>query len=212
MQLQLNDVKVNDTPKFLTEQPTVYVHAIVATGSDTKDELLILLSLEGVVSVFWTRKPTIQEYESCPHYELTADGPEYDPSDGSYAQQEQAMAAWVARLAKTGDGMPVRQVQMVSASLNHALPESFLCEVSPALCDRMFAHDIQNAVQIASISSLKALPQDHLDPQTLANNWGIGIETAKRTIKVTTQCGVRMVLHPTLSRHFRTNDRQLRYR
>ena len=43
------------------------------------------------------------EYESCPHYELTADGPEYDPSDGSYAQQEQAMAAWVAGLAKTGE-------------------------------------------------------------------------------------------------------------
>ena len=73
----------------------------------------------------------------------------------------------------------MRQVQSVSASLNHALSDSFLREVSPALCDQMFAHDIQNAVQIASILSLKALPQDHLDPQTLANNWGIGIETAK---------------------------------
>ena len=99
---------VNDTPKFLTEQPTAYDHVIVATGSDTEDELLIPLSLEGVISVFWTRKPTIQEYESCPHYELTADGPEYDPLDGSYAQQEQAMATWVAQLAKTGDGIPVR--------------------------------------------------------------------------------------------------------
>jgi hypothetical protein len=107
MQLRLNDVKVYDTPKFLTEQPTAYDHAIVASGSDNEDELLIPLSLDGVVSVFWTRKPTIQEYESCPHYELTADTPEYDPSDGSYAQQEQAMAAWVARLAQTGDGVPV---------------------------------------------------------------------------------------------------------
>ena len=68
------------------------------------------------------------------------------------------MAAWVARLAKTGDGMPVRQVQSVSASLNHALPQSFLCDVSPALCDQMFAHDIRNAVQIAFILSLKVLP------------------------------------------------------
>ena len=89
---------------------------------------------------------------------------------------------------------------------------SFLHEVSPALCDRTFAHDIQNAVQISSISSLKTFPQDHLDPQTLANNWGIGIETARRTIKVTTQCGVCTVLHPTLSHRFRMNDRQLRYR
>ena len=124
----------------MTEQPTVYDHAIVMIGSDTEDELLIPLSLKGVVSIFWTRKPTIQEYESCPHYELTADGPEYDPLDGSYAQQEQAMAAWVAQLAKTGDGMPVRQVQSVSASLNHALPESFLYEH----CLAVFARTIDS--------------------------------------------------------------------
>ena len=107
MQLCLNDVKVNDILKFLTEQLTAYNHAIVTTGCDTDDELLIPLSLDGVVSVFWMRKPTIQEYESCPHYELTSDAPKYDPSDGSYAEQEKAMAAWVARLVQTGDGMPI---------------------------------------------------------------------------------------------------------
>ena len=97
MQLQLNDIKVNNIPKFLTEQLTAYNHAIVTTGCDIDDELLIPLFLDGVVSVFWTRKPTIvQEYESCPHYKLTSDAPKYDPLDGSYAQQEEAMAAWVA--------------------------------------------------------------------------------------------------------------------
>ena len=95
MQLQLNDIKVYNTPKFLTEQPTAYDHAIVASGYSNEDELLIPLSLDGVVPVFWTQKPTIQEYESCPYYELTADTPEYYPLDGSYTQQEQVMAAWV---------------------------------------------------------------------------------------------------------------------
>ena len=110
--------------------------------------------------------------------------------------------------------MPVQQVQSVSTSLNHAMSashNSFLHEVSSTLCDWTFAHDMQNAVQISSISSLKTLSQDHLDPQTLANNWGIGIETAKQMIKVTTQCRVHTVLHPTLSRRFCTNDQQLRY-
>lgn len=50
------------------------------------------------------------------------------------------------------------------------------------------------------------------EAQTLARNWGIDLQTAKRTVDVTTQRGVRTVLHPTLSGHFRTNDRQLRYR
>ena len=90
-------------------------------------------------------------------------------------------------------------------------PSPFLHEVSPALCDQRFAYDMQNAVQISSISSLKTLPKDHLDPQTLANNWGIGIENDKWMIKVTMQCRVCTVLHPTLSCHFRTNDQQLQY-
>ena len=105
--------------------------------------------------------------------------------------------------------MPVRQVQSVSTSLSHdtTSPSSLLLqEVSPVLCDHTFAMNMQDTVQVSSILSLKTLPQDHLNPQTLANNWGIGIETAKRTIKVTMQRGVHTVLHPTLSRRFCTND------
>ena len=49
-------------------------------------------------------------------------------------------------------------------------------------------------------------------PCTLAKNWGIGLDAARRTVEATTQKGVRTILHPTLSRHFRTNDRQLQYR
>ena len=40
----------------------------------------------------------------------------------------------------------------------------------------------------------------------LASNWGIGIETAKRTLKVTTYRGLRMVPHPTLSRRLQLTD------
>jgi hypothetical protein len=38
------------------------------------------------------------------------------------------------------------------------------------------------------------------------------VEAAKRTLEVTTQRGVRMVLHRSQSRRFRTNDWQLRYK
>ncbi|KAI2512329.1 Reverse transcriptase (RNA-dependent DNA polymerase) [Fragilaria crotonensis] len=53
------------------------------------------------------------------------------------------------------------------------------------------------------VSSLTSAPGKEL---------GIDLQTAKRTFNVTTQRGIRTVLHPTLSRRFRTNDRQLRYR
>jgi hypothetical protein len=51
-----------------------------------------------------------------------------------------------------------------------------------------------------------------VDAATLANNWGIGIETAKRTRLLTTQRGIRQMIHPSLTKRYKTNDRQLRYR
>jgi hypothetical protein len=53
---------------------------------------------------------------------------------------------------------------------------------------------------------------EHMKPKRLVRNWGIDLTTARRTIEVTTQRGNRTVWHPKLSRQFRMNDRQLRYR
>jgi hypothetical protein len=47
---------------------------------------------------------------------------------------------------------------------------------------------------------------------TLSNNWGIGIEAAKRTRLATTQRGIRRMIHPSLMKRYKTNDRQLWYR
>jgi hypothetical protein len=50
-----------------------------------------------------------------------------------------------------------------------------------------------------------------IDASTLAKNWGIGIEAAKMTRLVTTQRGIRRMVHPSLTKRYRINDRQLRY-
>ena len=51
-----------------------------------------------------------------------------------------------------------------------------------------------------------------IDPQTLAAQWMISPDHAKRTVVMTTQRGVRTCLNPTLSCRFPTNDRMLRYK
>jgi hypothetical protein len=51
-----------------------------------------------------------------------------------------------------------------------------------------------------------------VDAETLANNWGIGIEAVKRMRLVTTQRGILIMIHPSLKKRYKTNDRQLRYR
>jgi hypothetical protein len=50
-----------------------------------------------------------------------------------------------------------------------------------------------------------------VDAATLAKNWGIGIEAAKRTHIVTTQRGIRWMIHPGMTKWYKTYDRQLRY-
>jgi hypothetical protein len=65
-----------------------------------------------------------------------------------------------------------------------------------------------------NISLVKSEMRDKagVDAATLANNWGIGLEAAKMTCLVTTQRGIRRMIHPSLTKRYKTNDRQLRYR
>ena len=65
-----------------------------------------------------------------------------------------------------------------------------------------------------NMSTVSATMRDKggVDAATLAKNFGIGIEVANRTRMVTTQRGVRRMIHPSLTKRYRTNDRQLRYR
>jgi hypothetical protein len=51
-----------------------------------------------------------------------------------------------------------------------------------------------------------------VDTATLSKKWGIGIEAAKRTRLVATQRGIRIMIHPILTKRYKKNDRQLRYR
>jgi hypothetical protein len=63
-----------------------------------------------------------------------------------------------------------------------------------------------------NISLVKSEMRDKtgVDAATLAKNWGIGIEASKRTCLVTTQRGIRRMIHPSLTKMYKTNDRQLR--
>lgn len=82
MQLRLNDVVLNERPKFLTKNPTSEDHAIIL------DDLLIPLDIIGVTSSFPGRKPTQQEYSDCARYEFTYPEPEWIPSTTDYAEEE----------------------------------------------------------------------------------------------------------------------------
>jgi hypothetical protein len=88
--------------------------------------------------------------------------------------------------------------------------------LSLTLDESSLLQEMTSHVHISEVnmSSLTADMRDGggVDVATLVNNFGIGIEAAKRTRLVTTQRGVKRMIHPSLSVRFGTNDRQLRYR
>jgi len=72
-------------------------------------------------------------------------------------------------------------------------------------------HDDGHVFSLA-IAEMSTAEAPKLDPAALSKQWGISIEQAKETVEHATQRGLQSVLHPTLSRRFRSNDRQLRCR
>ena len=90
MQVQMNDVKVDETPKFLAENPTDTMHAIFSKDADGI-QVTIPLSLKGVTSYFLTRKPTEEEFNSCPRFDLTYEAPIWDPHSEIFKQQEEVL-------------------------------------------------------------------------------------------------------------------------
>jgi hypothetical protein len=88
-----------------------------------------------------------------------------------------------------------------------------LQDLSTVLDDGTLLAELDEANSNLNVSMVKSKMRDKggIDAATLANSWGIGIEAAKRTRLVTTQRGIRRMLHPSLTKRYKTNDRHLRY-
>jgi hypothetical protein len=82
MQMRLNDVVLNERPKFLTTNPTDQDHAIIL------EDLTISLDIFNVASFFHGRTPTRKEYDKCERIELTYPSPEWSPNSELYAEEE----------------------------------------------------------------------------------------------------------------------------
>jgi hypothetical protein len=71
MQCRVNDVIVNDLPKFLASEPTDQTHALTIKDPDNPLQPVILpLMLRGVTSLLYVRPVTINEFNSLDHPQL----------------------------------------------------------------------------------------------------------------------------------------------
>ena len=102
MQMRMNGVNVDECPRFLDPKLDDDSHTIQVPGPDG-DVLHVPLRLHGVTSYFPCRKPTQEEFNSGDQYVLTAETPEWDPHDSSFAKQEDTFVDGEDWLLASGD-------------------------------------------------------------------------------------------------------------
>ena len=94
MQCRVNDVIVNDLPKFLASDPTDQTHALTIKDPDNPlQPVIIPLNLRGVTLLLYVRPVTIDEFNSLDHprLHLTSETLTWDPSTTLFEEQETAM-------------------------------------------------------------------------------------------------------------------------
>jgi len=149
------------------------------------DGLTITLSIKGIISYFLVTKPSKEEWENSSadnHIILSYETPMWDPHSTRFQNAEEAMMDHAGNIVVPDDR---RQPH----TFNHTLGFHY-CMTIPSIGTTGLGGKV-SAIQ-------------------LAQRWKISLEAAHKTIEATTQHGVRSVLHDTLHRRFRTNDRQLR--
>jgi hypothetical protein len=213
---------VNETPKFQSLNITNLSQSISVRGENVDDVLVIPLEVHGVVSSFPTSKPTKLKFETCYRYEMTYESPEVDTSAKTFHDQEASMMDSWGNLKVSGDFHPRRrqvcslrqkEAEVKILSSKYSDTSTKLQDLSPVIEDGTFLAELDKIATNLNISLVKSDMRDKagVDAATLANNWGIGIEAARRTLLVTTQKGIRRMIHPSMTKRYKINDRQLRY-
>ncbi len=205
MQCRVNAVVINDTPKMCVPNPDDSTHSIEVTDPlDLDATLHIPLILKGMTSCFDVWRPTTVEFEDedNPKLDMTYKSPEWDPSDPDWAPQEASTMDSRGRVHDLDNVIAEgrRFKNLVSTSAQYADFTS----------NEYFHVALQARVNVSRVKVGKSCRA--IGHELLADKWLVSPEVACRTLERTTQRGVRTISHPSLSRRFRTNDRQLRYK
>lgn len=222
-QMRDNGIIVEDTPKQYNNKST---HSIYIPDRG----LTIPLSMEGVVSGFDTRTPTADELDNVDnHIEMTS-AMEWDPNSSMFASMEKkahkvsalSVSISAARIRKACDTVAsykIVELEIAECDFGHIdKDEQELCtrlihaaRIAPNIGPTTSHPSISATMDCANVSAIRrGDPHSEISVANVAKKWGIGYDVAKRTLQVTTQVGVRSIVHPA-QRRFTTAMPHLRY-
>ena len=206
-QLRANGLRVNDCPKQFDPSSDHSIHV-------PENDILIPLSMRGVISGFHTRVPTTSELEDMTTLvELTSEV-EWDPYSTTFSEVESSTTTSVS---DDRSSMGVERVP-TCGNANFDFVEFLVLERND-MADRLIAAvriDDSPSKLPTALSTRQAAAvvrnndQRMITPEVIARRWQVGLHAATQTLQVTTQLGVHTLKHPA-QRRFRTVMPHLRY-
>jgi hypothetical protein len=148
MQCRVNNVIVDETPKFLVIKPTDQTHALTVPDPDDPSQMLTLpLTLRGVTSLLHVRNVTADDFynENIPRIDLTSETLTWDPSTTLYEEQENRMIDYSGAIVRDA---AVRGPDLVINAL-HPLTT----DLAGITHDCNFIQDLLSHVNISSIDT-----------------------------------------------------------
>ena len=207
-QMRANGVHVSGTPKQFDPKST---HCISVCDPDHAGVVLrIPLKLVGVISCFDSDYPSDDDMKSLRRVNLTDDNV-WDPYSSLFADQEAAIEARVNDDDGTDEFLDERRyvsAEITTCCGDHNLYERLISSVRVPSSVVESVNETDVCVNIGAVTTSGA--KSVLTPEILSKRFGCGLKTAQRTIEVTTQRGIRKIIHPG-ERRMRTNMAQLRY-
>jgi transposase len=148
----------------------------------------------------------LEEFDSsdlATHIELTAETPTWDPNSDWFQNQEESMLDHTMQLRHDmkRSWRKDRHILSLNVIKDLAFVNALTSNVKVMLKSNRNVSVVKSGNKLPSVTAT-----------TLAKRWNIGLKSSLRTLEGTTQKTIRSLQHPMLSRRFKTNDRQFRYR
>ena len=160
----------------------------------------ISIQYDGPLPYLNVRRPTADEWLNCTHYEMTSRS-EWNP----YSKAS-CISTLNAEIDQDGHVTP-NSCGISSKLLPEADHYSSLLQQRD-IC--LFYSKGSGEEHYRSTNAVASRAKEKLSPEKLASMWGIGIKTAKRTLKATTHRCVKTI--GDLTRRFRTDKAHMRYK
>ena len=179
-------------------------------------DIFIPFETRGTTVLFHTRVPTIQELKECRSVILTSEST-WDPNEINLHRTTKVSAINISPCnPQEGDyqfGDAIRSVSScycLRSSLQ-ALLNSVCVDPINDVNDRGMSSTHTYHARNSYIGAMITERGSTITAEQLAKRWNIGFESAKQTLNVTTQRGIRQAVHP-MTRRYRTDLLQNKYK